>query len=232
MNGLLKTLANAEGAVAESIKARKLLIEGLEKILDTNRSVLASEETQLSELSSQRTEIGDKRREVEANIMRGFSTSNPATPVGDASPGTQHSPLTPGPSASVEPDRPEVEALTPPGYPQPPAVEPIPEYDLNQPQTLNHNLSNHQTDYGNQGMHTNGHSHSHSLYQQDYGAHSPTGAPGLDLLSSLSTTYARPASSGSAKKRKVMGSGDEFPDLGGVDEMLDDEVVGMLSKGL
>ncbi|KAH9209921.1 RNA polymerase II-binding domain-containing protein [Leptodontidium sp. 2 PMI_412] len=218
LNGLLKTLANAEGAVAESIKARKLLIEGLEKILDTNRSVLASEEAQLSEISSRRTEIDNKKRDVEESIMRGFSNSNPATPVGDGSPGAQHSPLTPGQSASVEPDRPEVEALTPPGYPQPPAVEPIPEYDLNQNHHNNHN------------MHTNGHGN-HNLYQQDYTAHSPTGAPGLDLLSSLSTTYARPASSGSAKKRKL---NDEFPDLGGEDAMdgLDDEVVGILNKGL
>merc|ERR1712144_145393 len=145
--------------------------------------------------------------------MRGFSNSNPATPVGDGSPGTQHSPLTPGQSGSVESDRPEVEALTPPGYPQSPAVEPIPEYDLNQ----NHN------------GHDNG---THNLYQQDYTALSPTGAPGLDLLSSLSTTYARPASSGSAKKRKL--NDDEFPDLGGEDAMdgLDDEVVGILNKGL
>lgn len=216
LNGLLKTLANAEGAVAESIKARKLLIEGLEKILDTNRSVLASEEVQLSELSSRRSEIDNKKRDVEESIMRGFSNSNPATPVGDGSPGAQHSPLTPGQSGSVEPDRPEVEALTPPGYPQPPAVEPIPEYDLNQ----NHNHN----------MHTNGHGN-HNIYQQDYTAHSPTGAPGLDLLSSLSTTYARPASSGSAKKRKL---NDEFPDMGGEDAMdgLDDEVVGILNKGL
>jgi len=226
LNGLLKTLANAEGAVAESIKARKLLIEGLEKILDTNRSVLASEEAQLSEISTKRTEIDNKKRDVEESIMRGFSNSNPATPVGDGSPGTQHSPLTPGQSGSVEPDRPEVEALTPPGYPQSPAVEPIPEYDLNQ----NHNGHNN----GNQAMqNTNGHGNgTHNLYQQDYTAHSPTGAPGLDLLSSLSTTYARPASSGSAKKRKL--NDDEFPDLGGEDAMdgLDDEVVGILNKGL
>ncbi|PVH73622.1 DUF618-domain-containing protein [Cadophora sp. DSE1049] len=230
LNGLLKTLANAEGAVAESIKARQLLIEGLEKILDTNRSVLASEEAQLSEISTRRTEIDNKKRDVEESIMRGFSNSNPATPVGDGSPGTQHSPLTPGQSGSVEPDRPEVEALTPPGYPQPPAVEPIPEYDLNQTHSNNHNGHNN----NNQGIHnTNGHGNSnHNLYQQDYTAHSPTGAPGLDLLSSLSTTYARPASSGSAKKRKL--NDDEFPDLGGEDAMdgLDDEVVGILNKGL
>lgn len=128
LNGLLKTLANAEGAVAESIKARKLLIEGLEKILDTNRASLAADEAQVAELSNRRIEIDNKKRDVEENIMRGFSTSsNPGTPtLAENSPGTQHSPVTPAP----EPDRPEVEALTPPGYPKAAVTEPVSELQL------------------------------------------------------------------------------------------------------
>src|SRR5947207_3250708 len=43
LNALLKTLASAEGAVSESIKARRALIEGLEKLLDINRSLLAKD---------------------------------------------------------------------------------------------------------------------------------------------------------------------------------------------
>ncbi|KAH8805669.1 RNA polymerase II-binding domain-containing protein [Xylogone sp. PMI_703] len=132
LNGLLKTLANAEGAVAESIKARKVLIEALEKILDTNRTALASEESQLADLSTQRTEIDAKKKDVEDSIMRGFaSNSNPSTPVGpDGSP-TQgsHMPITPAP----EPDRPEVEEFTPPSYadePDIPESEPEPTYNL------------------------------------------------------------------------------------------------------
>ncbi|CZR69951.1 probable RTT103 Regulator of Ty1 Transposition [Phialocephala subalpina] len=201
LNGLLKTLANAEGAVAESIKARKLLIEGLEKILDTNRASLAADEAQISELSNRRTEIDNKKRDVEENIMRGFATnSNPSTPVGvtENSPGNgaQHSPVTPAP----EPDRPEVEALTPPGYPQPPVTEPIPEYELNN---------------GN----------SHVSYQQ-----SAPAPPGSDLLSSLSTSYGRSpsaASGGSIKKRKL--NDNDFPDLGG-DDGLDADVAEMLRR--
>ncbi|EKD18847.1 uncharacterized protein L3040_004100 [Drepanopeziza brunnea f. sp. 'multigermtubi'] len=218
LNGVLKALANAEGAVAEGIKARKILIEGLEKILDTNRSLLASEELQLSELSGRRTEIDNKKREVEESIMRGFSNSNPATPLGDGPQGTHthHSP-TPGP----EPDRPEVEALTPPGYPPAPVEEEfVPEFNLNG----NSNGSN-----GN----GNGQAVQHTQMQyQEYKQdpyHSPTGAPGLDLLSSLSTTYARPASSGSAKKRKL---NDEFEGMGDAMEGLDADVVGILNKGL
>jgi regulator of Ty1 transposition protein 103 len=122
-------LANAEGAVAESIRARKLLIVGLEKLLDTNKAALADEENQLSVITERRAEIDEKKRDVEDSIMRGFSTNSPVTPVGDASPGNpgQQSPVTPGP----EPDRPEVEALTPPGYPAPQNQEPVPVLDIN-----------------------------------------------------------------------------------------------------
>lgn len=197
LGGLLKTLANAEGAVAESIKARQLLIEGLEKILDTNRTALAGEESQLAVISKRKIEIDTKKREVEDGIMRGFANnSNPTTPIGDCSPGTQgqQSPFTPVP----EPDRPEVEAITPPGYFLPPVTEPVPDFDLNT---------------------NNGH--------QSTASHIPQpSTAGLDLLSSLSTSYARPPS---AKKRKLSTPND-FPDLGGDDE-LDADVAEMLRQG-
>ncbi|KFY41140.1 hypothetical protein V494_03148 [Pseudogymnoascus sp. VKM F-4513 (FW-928)] len=130
LNSLLKTLASAEGAVAESIKARTLLIEGLEKILDTNRNILSKEQEQAASFSTQRTEIDSKRREVENAIMRGFETgSNPATPT-DVTPGQSHSPATPAP----ESDRPEMEALTPPAF-EPVSPPPAPEAqaDVSQP---------------------------------------------------------------------------------------------------
>jgi regulator of Ty1 transposition protein 103 len=182
--------------VAESIKARRTLIEGLEKILGTNRAALAADEAQLSELSARRNEIDTRKKDVEDAIMRGFaSNSNPGTPAGpgDGSPGANQSPITPAP----EPDRPEVEALTPPGYPQPPETEPVPELDL----------------HANNGSHA---------------IQPPVGA-GSDLLSSLSTSYARPASAASVKKRKL--NDNDFPDLGG-DAMdgLDADVAEMLWK--
>ncbi|KAH8671893.1 RNA polymerase II-binding domain-containing protein [Tricladium varicosporioides] len=204
LNGLLKTLANAEGAVAESIKARKVLIEGLEKLLDANRVALAADEKQYELLSSRKQEIDNKKRDVEDSIMRGFATnSNPGTPAGpgDGSPGgASHSPITPAP----EPDRPEVEALTPPGYPQPPQTEPVPELDL---------------DSANGSV-----SAAHTI---------PSPQPpvvGADLLSSLSSPYARsgPGAGGIIKKRKL-NVVDDFPDLGG-DAMdgLDADVAEML----
>jgi regulator of Ty1 transposition protein 103 len=209
LNGLLKTLANAEGAVAESIKARKILLEGLEKLLDTNRLALAAEETQLDELSNRKIEIDNKKRDVEESIMRGFtSNSSPGTPVGDGSsgagPGTQHSPITPTP----EVDRPEIEALTPPGYPQPPVIEPIPQYELNNDLPVN--------------------SDSYAQIQQQ-----EVSQEASEQVATFSTPYPRSASAsfgtGSAKKRKL--NGDEFPDLGG-DAMdgLDADVAEMLRR--
>jgi len=191
LNGLLKTLANAEGAVAESIKARRVLIEGLQKILDANRIALSTEETQLSQLSSRKAEIDAKKRDVEESIMRGFaSNDSPGSPAGEGSPGTHHSPVTPAP----EPDRPEVEALTPPGYPKPQAPEPVPNYNL---------------DPSNGGEQYNNGSHNVQSYEQQ------SHADVSNVLSALSGSYARPGSAtsgGSVKKRKL---NDDFPDLGG-----------------
>jgi regulator of Ty1 transposition protein 103 len=202
LNGLLKSLANAEGAVAESIKARKALIEGLEKILGTNRAGLAADETQLSELSSRKNETDTKKRDVEDTIMRGFNpNSNPSTPAGaeNVSPAVNQSPITPAP----EPDRPEVEALTPPGYPQPPATEPVPELELD--------------------LHANNGT-AHMIHNPQPPAQPSAGS---DLLSSLSTSYS--GSAASVKKRKLNDS--DFPDLGG-DAMdgLDADVAEMLWK--
>jgi len=113
LNGLLKTLASAEGAVAERIKARTTLIEGLEKLLTTHRAELAEEEDQVFILAERKQAIDSKKREVEDSIMRGFANSNPNTPTQPSgSPGTNATPNTPG----AEPDRPKVEELTPPPF--------------------------------------------------------------------------------------------------------------------
>jgi len=124
LNGLLKTLINAESAVAEGIQARKTLIDGLEKILQSNRTLLLDEETKHNELSERKATVDQKKQDVEDSIMRGFASNSPATPAGasNGSPGPNQTPRTPAP----EPDRPEVEALTPPGYTQSPR-SPIPE---------------------------------------------------------------------------------------------------------
>ena len=110
LSSLMKALANAESSDSESIKARKALITGLEKILESNKTELAKEEAQHEEFSQRRISTEAKKREVEDGIMKGMAapTSTSAT-------------LDPGhPSTSAangdadEPERPEYEALTPP----------------------------------------------------------------------------------------------------------------------
>jgi len=210
LNGLLKTLANAEGAVAESIRARTLLIEGLVKLLDSNRTALAKEEEQLAELSSRRNEIDSKKRDVEDTIMKGFATgSNPATPT-DAAPGQSQSPNTP----AQEVDRPEVEALTPPSFePLSPSPPPEPKPEIVASQT----------------------SAEFAARSLSYSA--PPPPAGSDLLASLSTgSYGNGAPTngygeGSGHKKRKIEIADDFPDLGG-DAMdgIDDDVAEMLRK--
>jgi regulator of Ty1 transposition protein 103 len=115
LNGLLKTLATAEGAVAQSVKARKELITELEKLLHTHREALSSEESQLTQLSIRKTETDDKKREVEHAIMRGLG---PSETSGSPIEGASRSP-------PPEPARPEVEALTPPPMVDEPSISPI-----------------------------------------------------------------------------------------------------------
>ena len=114
LSALVKSLANAEGAVSESIKARRSLIEGLEKIIETNRTTLSAEETQKDTLASRKNAIEAKKREVEDRILRGLSAES--TPVAQGSPGPASRPngSTASPSDDAEPERPHVEELTPP----------------------------------------------------------------------------------------------------------------------
>ena len=131
LSALLKSLASAEGAVSESIKARKALLEGLEKLLESNKESLRKEEGQHFELSSRRNTTEAKKREVEDGIMRGLSAEDESSGMASAYAGPtingrgsahQDAPV-------AEPGRPQHEALTPPpvesltpeGSPQPDA---------------------------------------------------------------------------------------------------------------
>lgn len=214
LSALLKNLANAEGAVSESIKARRGLIAGLESIIETNRNALASEEAQQETLTTRKTVIEAKKREVEDGIMRGLSA--PSTPVvahGSpiSDPRTNGRVMSPNDNASVEPERPDVEELTPPPQEsRTPAASPITATPAAPPNTGQPTPSSH---------------------------HAPIAPPtaGADLLSSLSMPPVRQypgtpgsAGGGMAKKRKV---DDDYADFGsGEDAMadLDDDVAELL----
>lgn len=106
LNGLLKTLANAENAVAECVKAREGLVSGLETLLNANRAALEQEKSDHAQLVSRKAEIEEKKQQVEIGIMRALGPAD-----SNGNPGDAESLIAP-----AEPDRPEMEALTPPAF--------------------------------------------------------------------------------------------------------------------
>ncbi|CAG7927067.1 unnamed protein product [Penicillium olsonii] len=113
LSQLLKSLANAENSVSEVIKSRRALIDGLEKMLQTNRAELSKEENIAADLTKKKASADAKKHEVEDAIMRGLANEDTST--------------SPDNGANDGSARPEVEALTPPpveaitpvGSPQP-----------------------------------------------------------------------------------------------------------------
>ncbi|KAK3997664.1 regulation of nuclear pre-mRNA domain-containing protein 1A [Cladorrhinum sp. PSN332] len=99
LNGLLKTLASAEGAVAESMRTRKEMIQSLQKLLVTNQQALEEEEGHMKKLSGRRTEIEKKRNDIENTILGQGANSQEQGLSGE--------------HTSTEPERPQFEALTP-----------------------------------------------------------------------------------------------------------------------
>ena len=117
LSSLMKSLASAESAVNDGIKARKELIAGVEQLLETHRSKLAEEETTALDLGRRRTETDVKRKEVEDTIFRRVNAEEAANgnPAAHA-PSDAHS-ATAGSTAALNggPDgSPEVEGFTPP----------------------------------------------------------------------------------------------------------------------
>ncbi|KAM0327725.1 hypothetical protein ACHAQA_006020 [Verticillium albo-atrum] len=205
LNGLLRSLASAEGAVADSVKARRTLISELEKLLSTNRAALAEEEQQLTTLTSRKTETENKRQEVENAIMRTLPSQESSGTPRDGP--TQ----SPGP----EPERPEVEELTPP----PPESH---ELGLGISDGQNHGASDISL---RQATATESPRPGSSGAFPEPGA----GASGIEMLSTLASQYqSLPVSTnGSNKRRRV--ETDEFPDLG-ADDGIDADVAEMLRK--
>ncbi|KAL9039275.1 MAG: hypothetical protein Q9214_004944 [Letrouitia sp. 1 TL-2023] len=189
LSALLKNLASAEGAVSESIKARHALIGGLEKILETNRSKLAAEEKQHAEMVERKGIIETRKREVEDSIVRGISSAE-ASPAGQGSPGAENGTNGNGRiSASAEPDRPNVEALTPPPMEsftptEPPTLELKPEAAVNMETGAN---TSGGLEQGTAGVFASAYQQSSLSPQQLYGGVANLGLPG----------------GGTAKKRKL-----------------------------
>ena len=217
LSSLLKSLASAEGAVSESIKARHSLIGGLEKLLEVNRAALASEESQLYELTSRKTTVEAKKRDVEDSIMRGLSAENSPALHGNS----DFEPQLNGKhdSASAEPERPYVEELTPPPVE---SLTPVGSPRLAEEAAI-------ATTTGADVVHER-----HPDHTEPAPAIQPPLYPaaGLDLLSSLSMPAVRPyagsqINGGTLKKRKIE---PDFVEFAGGDAMedLDEDVAELL----
>lgn len=130
LSGLLKTLAQAEGAVEQCVKARRVLVDELQKLLDTNRNALIADENELENVIQKKIKVEDKKTEVERAIMAGLPNDEPY-PTGN---GQDDQP-------AVEMDRPEVEALTPPSNDEEefePQPNPVPEWSPEFPPETTH----------------------------------------------------------------------------------------------
>ena len=103
LSTLVKKLAVAEGAVAESIKARQALIAGLESLLANNKSKLEQDQGQATDLKTRRDAIESRKRQVEDAILQGLSAIE-----------TNRISAAPLPITASAQDRPQIEELTPP----------------------------------------------------------------------------------------------------------------------
>jgi regulator of Ty1 transposition protein 103 len=215
LNGLLKTLANAEGAVANCVKARKELIGALEKILQANRASLQTEVKDLETIVSRKSAIDSKKQEVELAIMRGLAaTEQEKSPGGAGSASPQQ-----------ELDRPEVEALTPPHESNGPEVEALtpPPQEAAGPRqdSLGFGVDVGMTDVAHADV---------GPSQQPQPRTLPP-APGIEILSNLASQYqAVPVAVNGVQgtKRRRVDANEDFPNLG-VDG-IDADVVETLQK--
>ena len=198
------------------------MLEGLDKLLESNKASLRSEESQHYELISRKTTIEAKKREVEDGIMRGLSAEEDSFGMapGPIVNGGSHQDSIP-----AEPERPTHEELTPPPVESlTPVGSPRPESsNIQVPPDVIYNK------------------------QPDADARGPTvppplfsaGAGGINGVSpetsrNIPTPQSRPfaaspgsSSGGPTKKRKLE---DDYGDFGGGDAMadLDDDVADLL----
>ncbi|KAI0377428.1 DUF618-domain-containing protein [Hypomontagnella monticulosa] len=191
LSGLLKTLAQAEGAVDQCVKARRELVTALQKVLDTNRNALISEEDQLETFVRRRMEVEDKKTEVERAIMAGLPDDEPYM--------SSNGPID---HPDPEPDRPEVEELTPP------PMEPgLPEKIDSLDGTARHSAPD--------------------IVQES--PIQPPNALGIGTHTPLGPQYKSVPTTMNGSKKRKLDDGNDFPDLG-EDDGIDSDVAEILRR--
>ncbi|KAK6834019.1 hypothetical protein PG990_001155 [Apiospora arundinis] len=195
LNGLVKTLANAEGAVGQCVEARKALVGELQKILDSNKASLAAEEEQLNTFKRRKVEVETKKTDVEFAIMQGLSSNEEIAP----SNGTHDQQM-------QEPDRPEIEELTPEpeAAPQQAPAAPIPEWSPDFPPQ------------------------EPMVQEHQQPPPPPTVASGIEMLSSLASQFKAVPTGPDGSKKRRLDTSDDLPDLG--EDGIDADVSEMLRK--
>ena len=103
LSALMKSLAGAEVALAESLKARKALIADLERLMKENQSELEKDEEVLLELQNRASTTETKKKDVEDAIMKGLTEDSPPANENGLS-------VVEG---KAGPERPDFEAFTP-----------------------------------------------------------------------------------------------------------------------
>ncbi|KAI1750077.1 RNA polymerase II-binding domain-containing protein [Xylaria castorea] len=202
LSGLLKTLAQAEGAVEQCVKARRELVNELQKLLDTNRNALIADENELEEVMQKKVKVEDKKTEVERAIMAGLPNDEPY-PTGNGQDDLQ---------PDEEPDRPEVEALTPPSND---------EEEDEEDEEFEPEPSNAAADWSPEFPPEDNMLPTHSA--------PPTTTTQQTLPTVVGSPYRSVTTAANGAKKRRLDETSDFPDLGG-DDGIDADVAEMLRK--
>lgn len=221
LNGLLKTIADGEDAVAQMVRARTDLKTVLDNLQAQYQKLLEADRQRLAQLAQRRVLVDERKRQVEDKIMRdlggggGGGGGADSDAVGGHNGGGNMSPM-------QELPRPEVEALTPPSNDPDDVGEPVfPGLEPPSPRSVSGDAPSES------GAASNGHASVSPVPPQvQVTPASDPSVSGIDILSHLAS-QAIPVSTNGANKRRRVESSEEVPNL---DDGIDADVAEMLRK--
>ncbi|CAK7264113.1 hypothetical protein SEPCBS119000_000833 [Sporothrix epigloea] len=114
LNGLLKTIADGEDALAQMVRARTDLKSVLDNLQTQYQTLLEADQEQLAQLAERRAQVDERKRQVEDKIVRDLARGTDAENGNNMAIGLRGD-VDGSASPMQDPPRPEMEALTPPG---------------------------------------------------------------------------------------------------------------------